>query len=746
VNSRTQRSVTPWIAIRTHVLSVLDELDRIRSELEAQDEWASSSIVDADRPATLQAHSWLSESGSQPAFSDRCRTGGVTEGVEGRRPSRVHQSTPVAVLDPSGTSDLTKATKIAVGAYHTCALLADRSVDCWGYLGDNDQPGMMPGNSIPVAVSGITSATAISTGVDDTCALLAGGSVDCWGYNGDGQLGNGTTTASSIPVAVSVFPAIEPGAPTSVSAVAGDGQATVSWSAPASDGGSPIIGYTVTSSGGQTASVDGSTTTAIVLGLTAGTSYTFTVHATNSVGNSGESGASTSVTPFTAPGVPTSVSAVAGDGQATVSWSAPASDGGSPIIGYTATSSGGQTKSVDGSTTTAIVLGLTDNTSYTFTVHATNSVGNSEESGTSTSVTPQPNTQPGPGVTVAPTTATGVASPVNLTFGNVINQGTTSVSVIDSNAPGAPTPPNAGFAVSGVFYDIQTTAKIDYSLPQPIRVCISYPGAPAAPPTDLLHYDSTVPMPWVPPQPWVPIQDMPPNPADVAANQICGTTSSLSPFALATWSPPVLTVPSNKSASATGSTGAVVTYSATAVNSAGQPLAPICVPASGTTFPVGTTTVGCTATDTRGYKSSKSFPVTVGYGFGGFFQPLNDPISSTNPMSVFKGGSTITVKFALTYANGTQIPDSAAAAIATTCGATISLAQTAGNAPAVDEVVATTTATAGNCFRYDSTAHQFIFNLGTKGLPAPAQYTLSASIVGPDKTLLATHRLAIGLR
>jgi hypothetical protein len=189
-----------------------------------------------------------------------------------------------------------------------------------------------------------------------------------------------------------------------------------------------------------------------------------------------------------------------------------------------------------------------------------------------------------------------------------------------------------------------------------------------------------------------------------------------------------------------------VTYTATAVNSAGQPLAPICVPASGTTFPVGTTTVGCTATDTRGYKSSKSFPVTVGYGFGGFFQPLNDPISSTNPMSVFKGGSTIAVKFALTYANGTQISDAAAAAIATACGATVSLAQTGGTALPVDEVVTSTTPNSGNCFRYDSTAHQFIFNLGTTGLTTGAQYALGASIVGPDNTLLATHRLAIGLR
>lgn len=89
-----------------------------------------------------------------------------------------------------------------------------------------------------------------------------------------------------------------PDAPTGASAVVGDGQATVRWTAPASDGGSAIVSYRIVASpGGKTVTANAPATSAVVGGLTNGTAYTFTVAATNAVGTGAASMPSAAVTP-----------------------------------------------------------------------------------------------------------------------------------------------------------------------------------------------------------------------------------------------------------------------------------------------------------------------------------------------------------------------------------------------------------------------------------------------------------------
>src|SRR5439155_255555 len=192
-----------------------------------------------------------------------------------------------------------------------------------------------------------------------------------------------TTSTLSLPVqtiAPPPGPITVPIAATSVHAIAGNAQATVTWVPPLSNGGSLIASYLVTSNPpGGTATVTAPATSATLAGLTNGTAYTFTVVATNAVGNSASSLASNSVTPVapaTVPGAPTAVTAKAGNASATVSWTAPLSNGGSAITSYTVTSSpAGATATA--AATAATLAGPATGTAYTFTVIATNAIGNS---------------------------------------------------------------------------------------------------------------------------------------------------------------------------------------------------------------------------------------------------------------------------------------------------------------------------------------------------------------------------------
>ena len=261
--------------------------------------------------------------------------------------------------------------------------------------------------------------------------------------------------ASMIGLNQSTTP-VAPGAPTGVTATAGNGSANVSWTAP-NDGNSPITSYTITPSAGGTTltptviSGNPAATSATITGLTNGTSYTFTVTATNAVGTGPASAPSNAVTPTapTAPGTPTGVTATAGNGSANVSWTAP-SNGGSAITSYTVTpylSGVAQTPTTVTGTppsTTATVTGLTNGQSYTFTVTATNAVGSGPASSASNAVTPSAIPAPafvqqasthaasGSSISVTPSTPLGTGNRLVVEVGVWSGSGAKTSSVTDT--------------------------------------------------------------------------------------------------------------------------------------------------------------------------------------------------------------------------------------------------------------------------------------------------------------------------
>lgn len=183
-----------------------------------------------------------------------------------------------------------------------------------------------------------------------------------------------------------------PGAPT-VSEVS-NSQATLSWVAPVNNGGSSVTEYTVTSTPGSL-SCTVTVLTCTLSGLTNGEAYTFTVKAKNSINYGAESVPSTTATPRTTPGTPTSVTgATVGDSHVVVQWAAPTSNGGADITEY-------QVRAYDGAdisrgvctvnmpaALSCDVTGLTNGVPYTFGVIAYNSAGYGTRSTVSTAYTP----------------------------------------------------------------------------------------------------------------------------------------------------------------------------------------------------------------------------------------------------------------------------------------------------------------------------------------------------------------------
>ena len=106
---------------------------------------------------------------------------------------------PVAVLLPEGSS----VQSVSAGGIHTCALLDDGSVMCWGlnlYGQLGNQTNVSSNTPVEVHLENAQNARAIATGSAHSCALLENDSVVCWGLNIYGQLGDGTIIDANTPV------------------------------------------------------------------------------------------------------------------------------------------------------------------------------------------------------------------------------------------------------------------------------------------------------------------------------------------------------------------------------------------------------------------------------------------------------------------------------------------------------------------------------------------------------------------
>lgn len=164
-----------------------------------------------------------------------------------------------------------------------------------------------------------------------------------------------------------------------------NGRSVLTWTAATDNTG--VAGYRVYKDTVLLAEL-GDVLTYTATGLTNGVDYDFTVTAFDAADNeSVESNIETASPAAEVPDAPTIGTATAGNAQVSVAFTPPVDNGGSAITGYTATSTPGSITASGGSSP-IVVTGLTNGVAYTFTVHATNAVGNSAESAASNSATP----------------------------------------------------------------------------------------------------------------------------------------------------------------------------------------------------------------------------------------------------------------------------------------------------------------------------------------------------------------------
>ncbi len=116
-------------------------------------------------------------------------------------------ATPDVSADEIGSASLSSVVTVSAGIAHSCALIGDGRVKCWGrnnygQLGYGATGGLVP---TPIAVSGISNAIQMDNGMGESyhnCIVQSDGIIKCWGLGTNGQLGNSSTSSSDLPVSV----------------------------------------------------------------------------------------------------------------------------------------------------------------------------------------------------------------------------------------------------------------------------------------------------------------------------------------------------------------------------------------------------------------------------------------------------------------------------------------------------------------------------------------------------------------
>jgi fibronectin type 3 domain-containing protein len=308
----------------------------------------------------------------------------------------------VAAVNSAGVSPKSNETSATPASVQATVPSAPQSLTAKGADGSVSLSWAAPSSNGGSPVTGYDVYRGTSPGGESATPIAA--NVSATGFT-DTSAVNGTTyyyTVAAVNAAgvsphsaeASATPqATVPAAPSRLVASGGNGSVVLSWAVPATDGGSPITGYDVyrgTSPGGESATplasnvvTNGFTDTSAVNGTT----YYYTVVAVNAAGLSPQSGEASATPQATAPSAPLAVVASGGNSSVTVSWSVPASNGGSPISGYDVyrgTSAGGESATpvaTNVAGTSFTDTGLVNGTTYYYTVVAVNAAGLSPQSG-----------------------------------------------------------------------------------------------------------------------------------------------------------------------------------------------------------------------------------------------------------------------------------------------------------------------------------------------------------------------------